>query len=85
MTAVDTARQLERLMHAASFGTDFVPSVEDCEARANAAMKVRCYLTGAGYWGGPPPTRDEAIRHANRAWPTGLPDDVAEALAAPDT
>ncbi len=80
MTALDTARNFQNLMDTASFGTTFGPSIRGCEARATAAMKVCCYLTDSGYFGGPPPTHEEALKHAARAWPGGVPADVVEAL-----
>lgn len=77
--AVEAARLLEELMHRASFGVSG-RDARDCENMAVAAMKVRCYLQRAGYWGGPPPTQAEAQAAANRAWPRGVPQEVEAAL-----
>lgn len=80
--AAETARNFQNLMQKAGFGASNGSSVIGCEARATAAMKVHCYLTNSGYWGGPPPTREEALKHAKRAWLDDIPEDVASALSA---
>lgn len=80
-SAAKTARDFQKLMEKASFGASNGQSARDCESRASAAMKVHCYLTNSGYWGGPPPTREEALKHAKRAWLDDIPEEVASALS----
>ena len=75
MTAIETANNFASLMETASFGGP------GCEGKAINARKVSWYLTQTPYWGGPPPTVEEARAAAKRAWGDRVPADVAEALA----
>jgi hypothetical protein len=72
--AIATARNFASLMETAAFAGP----VRD---RDVAARKVEWYLTQTPYWGGPPPTLEEARRAAKRAWGDDIPEDVAKALA----
>ena len=73
MTAVETARKFAQLMETAAMAGP----VRD---RDVAARKVEWHLTNTPYWGGPPPTREEAQKAARRAWGDDIPADIASAL-----
>ena len=73
MTAVETARKFAQLMETAAMAGP----VRD---RDISARKVEWYLTNTPYWGGPPPTLEEAQKAARRAWGYDIPADVSAAL-----
>jgi hypothetical protein len=79
MTA-NIAQDFADLMTRAAYGAPSGRDAAACEARALAAQKVACHLTQTGYWGGPPPTREEAVKQAARAWGDDVPVEVATAL-----
>jgi len=73
-TAINTARTFANMMEVAAMGGPVWD--RDVDAR-----KVEWYLTRTGYWGGPPPTLDEARKAAKRAWGDDIPACIQAALA----
>lgn len=71
--AIETARHFAALMKTAALAGPI--GGKDISAR-----KVEWYLTQTGYWGGPPPTLEEARAAAKRAWGDRIPAEIEEAL-----
>ncbi|WP_306150693.1 hypothetical protein [Roseovarius sp. MMSF_3281] len=78
--AAKVAFDFEGLMKTAAHGAADGRGARDCENKATAAMKVGHYIQQTGYWGGPPPTLEEAQKAAFRAWGDKIPTEITEAL-----
>jgi hypothetical protein len=71
--AIDTAAKFADFMEIAAFAGPV-------RGRDIAARRVQWFLTNTEYWGGPPPTLEEAQKAARHAWGDSIPPEIVTAL-----